>query len=81
MPMKLKKFEKQVSTKAAQFVECLSHMPAVTRKESSFYDNTAEWVKLVDRGGLFHVNDMLFRCTELRTQEYLLQHLQALLYK
>ena len=45
--------------KAGQFVECLSSM-TIEGPESSFYDYTKEWMKLVDRGGLFNINDNSF---------------------
>ena len=34
---------------------------AVIGNESSFYAYTTEWIKSVDRGGLFSVNDACFR--------------------
>ena len=81
-PFKLmKKFEKQGTQKAAQFVECLSNMAVgVENEESSFYNYTCEWVKAVDRGGLFHVSDygfMLFKAIEIKTKEFLPQHLKS----
>ena len=66
------------STKAAQFVECLSNM-AVAGEESDFYQYTTEWLRSVDRGGLFHINDisfLFFRAIEVATQLHLPQHLQ-----
>ena len=74
----MKKFEKKDSSKAAQFVECLSST-AVAGEESSFYGYTREWLRMVDRGGLFNINEsgfILFRCIELKTQACLPQHLQ-----
>ena len=77
----MKKFEKQGTQKAAQFVECLSNMAVgVENEESSFYNYTCEWVKAVDRGGLFHVSDygfMLFKAIEIKTKEFLPQHLKS----
>ena len=52
------KYQKEDSDKAIQFVECLSSM-AVVREEY-------EWIALVDRGGLFHVNDGAFNEIETR---------------
>ena len=78
--MKLRKeYLKQDTMKAATFVDCLSHM-AVVREESNFYLYTSEWIKTVDRGGLFHLNDSsfhFFRAVELVTQKHLPQHLQC----
>ena len=76
--LKLKhKYEKKESAKAEQFVECLSSI-AVQGQQSSFYEYTKEWMRLVDRGGLFQVNDngyLFFRALELRTRQVLPQHL------
>lgn len=47
----LKRYEKQSSDKAVQFVECLSSM-AVNGQET-FQDYTTEWTRKVNRGGLF----------------------------
>ena len=73
----MRKFEKQSGTKARQFVECLSKM-AVMGKESSFYEYTKEWLKLVNRGGLFQVNEptyLFYRAVEAKTRIYLPQYL------
>lgn len=76
--MKLRKeFMKKDSEKAAQFVECLSSM-AVEGEESDYYVYTMEWLKTVDRGGLFHISDstfLFFRAVELATQALLPNHL------
>ena len=49
--MKLKKkFMTKNTTKAANFVECLTHM-AVDGEESSFLMYTQTWMKIVNRGG------------------------------
>ena len=61
VPMKLmKKYEKQSSSVAVEYVECLSSM-AVNGEESSLEDYTLEWTRKVNRGGLFEVNDETFR--------------------
>ena len=73
----MKEFTKKDTERAAQFVECLSHM-AVEGEESSFYAYTAEWVKSVDRGGLFQINTssfLFFRAVEVATQAILPSHL------
>ena len=73
----MRKFEKQSGAKARQFFECLSNM-AVMGKESSFYEYTKEWLKLVNRGGLFQVNEttyLFYRAVEAKTRLYLPQHL------
>ena len=80
VPLKLmKKYRKVKGAKAGDFVECLSHM-AVDGPESSFYDYTKEWIKLVDCGGLFNVNDnsyVFFRALELLTRSVLLRHFKS----
>ena len=59
--MKLKrKFLKVKSEKSAQFVECLSRMEN-DGPTTSFLDYTQEWVKKVNRGGLFVVSDEAYR--------------------
>lgn len=73
----LKEFKKSNTVKAAQFRECLSKM-AKDGSESSFLDYTTEWIKAVNRGGLFEVNDdtfNLFRAIEVKTKEVLPRHL------
>ena len=76
--MKLvKRYKKEGSKKAAQFVECLSNM-AVNGDDSSFYAYTKEWVNTVDRGGLFPINEstfLFFREVECKTQQCLPAHL------
>lgn len=75
----MKLFEKKGDDEAAEFVDCLSGM-AVTGEVSSFFAYTQEWVKAVDRGGLFQINDLgflLFHSIELKTQACLPQHLQC----
>ena len=44
--------------KAAQFVQCLSSM-AVNGQET-FQDYTTEWMRKVNRGGLFYTNDQAY---------------------
>ena len=73
----MRRFEKQSGAKARQFVECLSKM-AVMGKESSFYENTKEWLKLTNRGGFFQVNEptyLFYRAVEAKTRVCLPQHL------
>lgn len=53
------KYKKEQSGKAGQFVECLAEM-GVKGPESSFYDYTQAWMNLVNRGGLFVMNDNCF---------------------
>ena len=76
----MRRFQQQNSTKATQFVDCLSDM-AVTGQESSFYEYTTEWIHQVDRGGLFHVNEqayLFFRALELKTRITLPDHLKRM---
>ena len=59
--MKLKhKFLKVKSERGAQFVECLSKMEN-DGPTTSFLDYTQEWVKKVNREGLFVVSDEAYR--------------------
>ena len=51
----MRQYEKKDGEKATQFVQCLSSM-AVASVESSFYEYAKEWIRTVDRGGLFHIN-------------------------
>ena len=63
----MRRFQQQTSTRATQFVNCLSGM-AVAGRESSFSEYTTEWIHQVDRGGLFHVSEqayLFFRALEL----------------
>ena len=51
---------------------------AVVGDESSFYNYTKEWIRLVDRGGLFNVNDCtytFFKSVEIETRRTLPHHL------
>ena len=68
VPFKLmKKHERNLTAKSALYVECLSGM-AINGEESSLLDYTAQWIREVNRGGLFEVNDtayLLFREIEL----------------
>lgn len=75
----MRKFEKENTEKAAQFVNCVSQM-ALCGEESSFYAYTTEWIKRVNRGGLFSVSEstfLFFRTIELKTQLYLSSYLQG----
>ena len=71
----MRKYEKEESARAAQFLECLSGM-AVLGNESSFYDYTREWISSVDCGGLLHVNDgtSFYKAVELQTRQLLPQN-------
>ena len=74
----LQVYKKDHSPRAALYVECLTSM-AVSGPESNFYDYTKMWIHLVDRGGLFAVNDnsyLFFRALELKTRSVLPQHLR-----
>ena len=64
--------KKKDGEKATQF-ECLPSM-GVAGLESSFYKYTKEWIRTVDQGGLFHINDSayhLFKVIEIETREML----------
>ena len=72
----MKDLMKKDTKSAAQSVECLSHT-AVEGEEANFYAYTREWVKAVDRGGLFHINDptFFFQWVEMAMQALLPKHL------
>ena len=60
VPLKImKNYEKLSSKTAAECTECLMGM-AVNGDDSSLNAYTAEWTKLVNRGGLFEINDLCF---------------------
>ena len=61
IPFKLlNRYLKQSTEKASQFVECLSNM-AVGGNETSFHHYTTEWIRKVNRGGLFYINDDAYK--------------------
>ena len=74
VPFKLlKKKKKGSSDMAVSAVECLSAM-AINGEESSLLEYTTRWTALVNRGGLFEINDatyMLFRDIEMKVRTYL----------
>ena len=74
VPFKLlKKYENDSSDLAISAVECLSGM-AINGEESSLLEYTTRWTSLVNRGGLFEINDatyMLFRDIEMIVRTYL----------
>ena len=51
--------------KAARFVECLDRMQVddQTPEPPSFLNYTTQWIKQINRGGLFEVNDDAYRVT------------------
>ena len=76
IPFKLlRQFEKQTTDKAADFVECLSHMAVPgTSAEEDFPTYATKWIQQVNRGGLFVVNDRafdLFRRIEIEIRDTL----------
>ena len=75
----MRRYEKEEDKITVQYVECLSSM-AVAGEESSFYNYTKEWwTCLIDRGGLFHVNDGtydLFKSIEFQVRQVLTPHLK-----
>ena len=77
----LKLMHRDDTTRAGQYVEFLSNMAAVSHDaEWSFYDYTEKWLELVDRSGLFHVNDatyVFFHALEIQTREHLPQQLKS----
>ena len=79
VPFKLlKKHEKGSSVEAVQFVECLTSL-AVNGEESDLMEYTRNWTCLVNRGGLFEINDttyLFFREIELNLRKRLFLTLQ-----
>ena len=83
--MKLKeRFLKVKGRKATQFVECLNKMrhmePETDGPVTSFLAYTQEWVRKVNRGGLFVISDEAYRffvTLELATRGKLPHHLLA----
>ena len=79
VPFKLlKKHEKDSSVKAVQFVECLMSV-AVNGEESDLMEYTRNWTCLVNRGGLFEINDttyLFFREIEHNLRKHLFLTLQ-----
>ena len=74
----MKKYKKINNIKAAQFVDCLSHMALSSSdedEESSYYEYMKTWIDIVNRGGLFCVNEKTFlffyQYVELKTQSVL----------
>ena len=75
----LRKFKLTEGSKAASFVERLSHM-VIDGPEESLLKYTQEWVKKIDRGGLFEVSDgcyHLFAAIEIALGDKLKVHLQS----
>ena len=74
VPFKLLKwYEKSSTVDAVCFTECLSSL-AVDGDESSLLEYTTKWTRLVNRGGLFEINDtafMLFKEIELIVRKHL----------
>ena len=75
-----KQYEKKKGVKARQFMECLLNMSARNEGKdcSTYYDYTKAWIKLVNRGGLFEINNdsfLFFRAIESHVQETLHSHL------
>ena len=57
VPFKLlKRYKQKTSPEALAIVDCLSDM-AVKGDDASFLAYTSEWIKEINRGGLFQVND------------------------
>jgi len=79
------KYLKQHGEKYAMFVECLTRMRAnfiedsVPHQVTSFMEYTSQWVKIINRGGLYEVNDesfLLFKEIERVMQVRLRTHLE-----
>lgn len=72
-----RKLDKLGGPKVDQFKECLLQMKN-TGDDSSYYNYTSQWIKAVNRGGLFVLNDAtfnFFKAIEVKVQELLPQHL------
>ena len=78
------KYLKQHGEKGAIFVQCIARMQADHTDDkllSTFLAYTHEWVKTVNRGGLYKVKDevyLLFREIEVKMQSHLMVHLKTL---
>ena len=74
VPLRLKnRFAKEDTEKAALLVECL-HAVAIEGPKGSLIEYTAYWITLVNRGGLFEVNDetlQLFSAIEVILIQFL----------
>ena len=55
----LKKFDKKKGRKYSEFVCCLGEM-SVAGEGSTVLEYTEKWINLVNRGGLFPLNDNTF---------------------
>ena len=67
-----------MSAEAVQFVECLTGM-TVNGEESDLMEYTRNWTALINRGGLFELNDtayLLFKEIELNVRKHLFITLQ-----
>ena len=76
VPFKLlKKYEDKCSNSSdLSIIECLSSM-AVNGEESDFLSYTTKWSLLIDRGGLFEINDstfMFFKAIEVEVRTKLI---------
>lgn len=75
MPFKLLlKYEKSKAAEAVNVIECLSGM-AVNGEECDAMEYTSKWIDLVNRGGIFEVNDttyLFFKEIELKVCNQLL---------
>ena len=70
----LREFRTDRSSKVSQYRECLSKM-SKDDDDSSFCAYTKAWIDTINRGGLFDVNDILFKSIEVKTRQVLPQHL------
>ena len=74
VPLKLLRDKEDISTQSPGAVECLTAM-AVNGEESSLLEYTRNWIFLINKGGLFEINDMtysLFREIEMKVRRHLL---------
>ena len=73
---------KQHDIKYADFVECLTRIKPddedLVDTATSFLDYTSQWIKIVNRGGLYEVNNdvLLFKEIEKAMQVKLMSHLE-----
>lgn len=79
VPFKLlKKYEMKRSEEAVSVVECLSAM-AINGEESNLLDYTRKWIALINRGGLYEINDgayTFFREVEIKVRKHLITALE-----
>ena len=57
----LLKYKERLDDESVRFSECLPSM-AVLGRGDTIFDYTKEWLKKINRGGLFPLNDLFYSC-------------------